>query len=243
MSLELVLRLSVHKQISNVNMIVPESLIFCMAILDTGALLFLLIYYEIVFSDLECDYLNAQECCSKLNLWVSTKLFAHIFLTLLLLLNGSWILVICNLPMTIWLLYDILKVPQGNIGLYDPTEIHNRGQLSKYMRNCLICIVFYLIFFFVYLYCLMISLLKGNPINRQEELMDNTSSEFWNERMYSELYVFSHYNNVISLKESNWNEVHLYTCTKLIWSSSNQPWRSTSCGLCLKISQWCKWIP
>lgn len=156
-------------------MLIPESLIFCVVLLVAGALLFLLIYYEIVFSDLECDYLNAQECCSRLNQWVLPKVCAHIFLNFFLLLNGSWILLICNLPMSAWLLYDILKVPKGNIGVYDPTEIHNRGQLSKYMRNCLICIGFYLISFFVYLYCLMTSLLKGDPINRKgdTEIIDN----------------------------------------------------------------------
>lgn len=160
-------------------MLIPESLLYSFVLLVSGALLFLLIYYEIVFSDLECDYLNAQECCSRLNQWVLPKLFAHLFITLLLLLNGSWILMICNLPMTVWLLYDVLKVPKGNIGVYDPTEIHNRGQLSKYMKNCLICIGFYLIFFFVYLYCLMTSLLKGNPIKRHgDEVIDNIDGEF-----------------------------------------------------------------
>lgn len=161
-------------------MFIPESLLFVVSLLDSGALLFLLIYYEIVFSDLECDYLNAQECCLKLNQWVLPKLFAHMFLSLLLVLNGNWILLLFNLPMTLWLIYDIYKVPQGNIGVYDPTEIHNRGQLSKYMKQTLICIGFYLIFFFIYLYCLMTSLLKGNPINRHDdgEIIDNADAEF-----------------------------------------------------------------
>lgn len=159
-------------------MFIPESLLFCIALLVTGCLLFLLIYFEIVFSDLECDYLNAQECCSRLNVWVLPKLFAHSFLSLILLLNGSWILMLCNLPMTLWLIYNLLKVPQGNIGVYDPTEIHNRGQLSRYMKDCLICIGFYLIFFFVYLYCLMSALLKGNPIQGEGEILDSVDTEF-----------------------------------------------------------------
>lgn len=141
-----------------------EPVLFSLALIVSGALLFLLIYYEIVFSDLECDYLNAQQCCARLNQWVLPKLFAHLFLLLLLSLNGSWILLICNLPMSVWLLHDVWKVPKGNIGVYDPLEIYNRGYLPRYMRNCLICIGFYLIFFFVYLYCLMASLLKDNPV-------------------------------------------------------------------------------
>lgn len=38
---------------------------FCL--LDTAGLIFILIYFIITLSDLECDYLNAQECCAKLN--------------------------------------------------------------------------------------------------------------------------------------------------------------------------------
>ena len=41
--------------------------LFIMCLLDTGGLVFILIYFIIILSDLECDYLNAQECCAKLN--------------------------------------------------------------------------------------------------------------------------------------------------------------------------------
>ena len=41
--------------------------LFTFVLLDTGGLIFLLIYFIITLSDLECDYLNAQECCAKLN--------------------------------------------------------------------------------------------------------------------------------------------------------------------------------
>ena len=45
--------------------------LFTFVLLDTGGLIFILIYFIITLSDLECDYLNAQECCAKLN-FVST---------------------------------------------------------------------------------------------------------------------------------------------------------------------------
>ena len=41
--------------------------LFSFCLLDTGVLIFILIYFIITLSDLECDYLNAQECCGKLN--------------------------------------------------------------------------------------------------------------------------------------------------------------------------------
>lgn len=147
----------------------PETLVFAIAMLITGAVLFLLIYFVIILSDLECDYLNAQQCCSKLNLWVVPKLSAHCFLAFILLLNGNWLLFIANVPMAGWLFYDVFKVPTGNLGIYDPAEIHNRGMVKKHLRDTMIGLGFYMIIFFVYLYCMIIAMLKGDPIRRHEE--------------------------------------------------------------------------
>ena len=47
--------------------------LFILCLLIVGALVFVLIYFIITLSDLECDYLNAQECCAKLN-FVSSKI-------------------------------------------------------------------------------------------------------------------------------------------------------------------------
>lgn len=76
-----------------------------------------------------------------------------------------------NVPLAAWLAYEFYSVPKGNMGVYDPTEIYNRGQLKKHMRDCMIFLGYYLVFFFVYLYCLIISLLKGNPLERDEPEM------------------------------------------------------------------------
>uniref|UniRef100_U5EVP4 Putative er-derived vesicles protein erv14 n=1 Tax=Corethrella appendiculata TaxID=1370023 RepID=U5EVP4_9DIPT len=154
----------------------PETLVFGFALLDTAAILFLLVYYVIILSDLECDYLNAQQCCTKLNFWVIPKISAHSFLTFLLLIHGNWFLVLINSPIIIWLIYDLYKLPTGNMGIYDPAEIHNRGMVKKHMRDCMIQLVFYLLIFFVYLYCMIIALLKGDPIRRHED--DEIVTEF-----------------------------------------------------------------
>uniref|UniRef100_A0A182JHX9 Cornichon n=1 Tax=Anopheles atroparvus TaxID=41427 RepID=A0A182JHX9_ANOAO len=147
----------------------PETLVFALALFITGAILFLLIYFLIILSDLECDYLNAQQCCSKLNFWSIPKVAGHGFLAFVLLIHGNWILCLFNLPMLGWLLYEQYKVPAGNIGVYDPAEIHNRGMVKKHLRDTMIELGFYLIIFFVYLYCMIIALLKGDPIRRHEE--------------------------------------------------------------------------
>jgi hypothetical protein len=57
--------------------------LFSFCLLDTGSLIFVLIYFIITLSDLECDYLNAQECCAKLN-FVTIKLKIIMFKRLFL---------------------------------------------------------------------------------------------------------------------------------------------------------------
>jgi hypothetical protein len=71
--------------------------------------------------------------------------------------------------MALWMVYELTSVPSGNLGIYDPTEIHNRGQLKKHMRDCMINLGHYLLFFFAYLYCMIVALLKGDPLNRNDE--------------------------------------------------------------------------
>lgn len=152
-------------------MILAETLLFSLSLIDSGAILFLLVYYIITLSDLECDYLNAQECCEKLNYWLLPKFIAHSFITFLLLLHGQVTLFLLNLPMFIWLTYEYFTIPRGNLGAYDPAEIHNRGQLKKHLRDVMIYIGYYLIFFFIYLYCFILALLKGNPVPQSDEIV------------------------------------------------------------------------
>ncbi|XP_072947587.1 protein cornichon homolog 4 [Epargyreus clarus] len=147
-------------------MILAETLLFALSLIDTGAILFLLIYYIIILSDLECDYLNAQECCDKLNYWLLPKYIAHSFLSFLFLLHGQVALFVLNLPMFIWLSFEYFTVPQGNLGAFDPAEIHNRGQLKKHLRDIVIYLVYYMVFFFIYLYSFIVALLKGELLPR-----------------------------------------------------------------------------
>lgn len=55
-----------------------------------------------------------------------------------------------HLALTVFCRY--IKVPKGNFGVYDPTEIHRMGQLKNHMRDAVIGLAYYLIFFFIYLY-------------------------------------------------------------------------------------------
>lgn len=49
-------------------------------------------------------------------------------------------------------------VPSGNMGVFDPTEIHNRGQLKSHMKEAMIKLGFHLLCFFMYLYRLVLKI-------------------------------------------------------------------------------------
>ncbi|XKL63649.1 hypothetical protein PGB90_006013 [Kerria lacca] len=56
-------------------------------------------------------------------------------------------------------------VPRGNLGVYDPTEIHNRGQVQKNIQQCLFIIAWFLLNFFLDMYLGILSILKGDNIS------------------------------------------------------------------------------
>ena len=51
-----------------------------------------------MYSDLESDYINPIDLCTKLNQFTLPEMSAHADLTRLFLLNGQWIALAFNLP-------------------------------------------------------------------------------------------------------------------------------------------------
>ncbi|KAK7103930.1 protein cornichon homolog 4-like [Littorina saxatilis] len=140
----------------------PDGMLFIFCLFDEACLLFLAVYFVITLSDLECDYLNARTCCEKLNFWVLPEVIAQDILVVLLLITGHWFIFLLYAPLGCWLTYKLVMKPSGDIGMFDPTEIHNRQQLKNYMRESLIRLGIHLIFFFIYLYMMIYSLVKGD---------------------------------------------------------------------------------
>ncbi|XP_022329240.2 protein cornichon homolog 4-like isoform X2 [Crassostrea virginica] len=138
-----------------------DGLLFILSVIGEGGLLFLVVFFVITLSDLECDYLNATTCCSRLNKFVLPEIVVQSALALLLLITGHWILFLMYAPCTAWIVYLFVTKPSGNIGFYDPAEIHNRHQLKAYMRDNMIKMGVHLIFFFIFLYWMIYSLIKG----------------------------------------------------------------------------------
>lgn len=147
-----------------------------LSLLFTATILFILIYFVsytsgggpegritnyllclsfqlILLWDLECDYMNANQCCAKLNFWVIPKISLHVFVIICLLVAKSWWLTALNVPMILYLIYEgHWALPRSSLGLYDPGEIHNRGMIRLHIRNCILNCAFYLILFSLYLY-------------------------------------------------------------------------------------------
>uniref|UniRef100_A0A3Q3D1G6 Cornichon family member 4 n=1 Tax=Hippocampus comes TaxID=109280 RepID=A0A3Q3D1G6_HIPCM len=121
-----------------------DAAVFILSLIDCCALIFLAVYFIITLSDLECDYINARACCSKLNKWVIPEMVGQCLSTVLMLVSTHWFIFFLNLPVAAWDIYRYVKVPMGNMGVFDPTEIHNRGQLKSHMKEAMIKLGYHL---------------------------------------------------------------------------------------------------
>jgi protein cornichon len=64
--------------------------------------LFLQVFFTIMYSDLECDYINPIDLCNRLNMYIVPEAGVHAFLTVLFLINGYWLPLLLNLPLVAW---------------------------------------------------------------------------------------------------------------------------------------------
>lgn len=77
-----------------------------------------------------------------------------------MLISLHWFIFLLNLPVATWNIYRFIMVPSGNMGVFDPTEIHNRGQLKSHMKEAMIKLGFHLLCFFMYLYSMILALIN-----------------------------------------------------------------------------------
>ncbi|XP_036789279.1 cornichon homolog 4 isoform X2 [Oncorhynchus mykiss] len=93
-------------------------------------------------------------------MWVVPELVGQALATVLMLVSLHWFVFLLNLPVAAWNMYRVWKVPMGNMGVFDPTEIHNRGQLKSHMKESMIKLGFHLLCFFIYLYSMILALIN-----------------------------------------------------------------------------------
>ncbi|KAN0131896.1 cornichon [Lactarius tabidus] len=128
--------------------------LFLFAVLMAAGLLFTMVFFIIMFSDLECDYINPIDLCNKLNQFVIPENSAHAFLTTLFLVSGQWTAFLLNAPL---LAFNVNKIRNKN-HMYDATEIFRT--LSGHKKESFIKLGFYLLSFFYYLYRMIVALIS-----------------------------------------------------------------------------------
>ncbi|KAI8094714.1 cornichon [Thamnidium elegans] len=130
--------------------------LFLSAVVLAAILLFLMVFFVIMFSDLECDYINPIDLCNKLNQFVLPEMALQAFVFSIFLVTGHWFPMFLNLPV---LVMNVRKV-MNNAHMYDATEIFRT--LSKHKKESFIKLGFYAISFFYYLYCMIVALIASD---------------------------------------------------------------------------------
>jgi hypothetical protein len=130
-----------------------ESWLFIFAVVINAVNLFSQVFFTIMYSDLECDYINPIELCNKLNPWFLPEAALHGLTAVLFLVYGFWFPFLLNLPL---LAYNVNKFVKKN-QLLDATEIFRT--LSKHKKESFIKLGFHLLMFFFYLYRMIMALI------------------------------------------------------------------------------------
>ncbi|CCH45120.1 ER-derived vesicles protein ERV14 [Wickerhamomyces ciferrii] len=130
-----------------------ESILFILSVILNAVGLFFQVFFTIMYSDLECDYINPVELCNKLNVYIIPEAGLHAFLTALFLVNGYWFVFLLNAPL---LAFNANKVLNKTY-LLDATEIFRT--LSKHKKESFVKLGFYLFLFFFYLYRMIMALI------------------------------------------------------------------------------------
>lgn len=143
-------------------MIDPDAELSHFLVLFIHSLLFFLTSYILMtLSDLESDYINSRECCDKLNFWTKPRLGGLFLLCILPSSGPSWIFTVFSIPFASWYLAKVRTVPQGNSGLYEPTEIRLRPLLRQSIKETIVFEVFHSVAFFCLLFTLVSRLAYG----------------------------------------------------------------------------------
>lgn len=135
--------------------------LFLLCLGDCSILLGLNVWFLIILSDLECDYINASSACNQLNSYILPEIVVQAIGMIFLTVNWHWILFALNIPLLAYQVLKFINVPSGSIGVFDPAEIHNQRRLKGFMHTMLVKLAFHLVFFFIYLYSMIFAFLSA----------------------------------------------------------------------------------
>lgn len=127
--------------------------VFVFAVILNCINLFSQVHFTILYADLEADYINPIELCSKVNKLITPEAGLHGFITLSFLLSGYWFVFLINAPLFFYNANKIYKKLQ----LLDATEIFRT--LGRHKKESFLKLGFYLLMFFFYLYRMIMALI------------------------------------------------------------------------------------
>lgn len=131
-------------------------LLFIFAVIVNCINLFGQIHFTILYADLEADYINPIELCSRVNKLILPESLVHGFLTFLFLITGNIWTLLLNLPLFAFNANKFYTKTQ----LLDATEIFRT--LKKHKRESFMKLAFYLLMFFFYLYKMIMALIENS---------------------------------------------------------------------------------
>ncbi|ODQ65923.1 cornichon [Nadsonia fulvescens var. elongata DSM 6958] len=132
--------------------------IFAFSLVISAIEIFTQIFFTIMFSDLESDYINPIDLCYRLNNYVLPEVAIHTFLGTVFLLNGYFFSLLINMPI---LTFSINKVYTNNY-LLDATDIFKTVRNHK--KESFVKLGFFLVFFFFSLYRMIMALVDADNI-------------------------------------------------------------------------------
>ncbi|KAJ2723473.1 hypothetical protein GGI07_002596 [Coemansia sp. Benny D115] len=130
------------------------ALLYILALIVSGGLLFGAVYFVIMLTDLECDYINPIDLANNLNKYVMPEMGVQLALFVVFLLMGEWTSMLINLPLVVW---NVMKVVNSRQA-YDATEVFRT--LPRHKRENFVKVGFYLVCFFYYMYSMIITLVN-----------------------------------------------------------------------------------
>lgn len=132
-----------------------EEWLFLFAVLFASALMFMSVFFIMMFSDLELEYINRVDLCIVLNKIILPENGTHLFLTLLFILSRQWTALLLNIPLVAFNYNKIVAKDR----FYDWKKVLIFRIRQGYKRECFIKLGFYLLSFFYYLYRMILAAL------------------------------------------------------------------------------------
>ncbi|VVT57608.1 uncharacterized protein SAPINGB_P005780 [Magnusiomyces paraingens] len=131
-------------------------ILYLLVVFMNAANLFFQVYFTVMYSDLESDFINPVDLCNRLNFFILPEAGIQAAVALLLLLSGQWLSFIFNLP----ILFFNAKKYINKTHLLDATEIFRT--LGRHKNESFVKLGIHLLLFFYYLYCLIMAIVADD---------------------------------------------------------------------------------